>query len=214
MLVLLASCFCCNSFPIVLICLIAARCYFRKKITTKKKEKRGEISFPHGRELHLHIGKKIGKGRRSSRLWESVLPSRGIQTSGVWSWKWRLIFFFSPSKAVFCIVNTFIPLHTQALPIYPCSNNYIVWSYNFNIPPVLKELSGGVLILFKRINPTVQQMPYRKKKINGILKGLHVLQIALKISILRCHVLGRKFSLWQTLSWGSRKLVSSENEIV
>lgn len=84
-------------------------------------------------------------------------------------------YFFFPSKAVFCIVNTFIPLHTQALPIYPWSNNYIVWSYNFNIPPVLKELSGGVLILFKRINPTVQQMPYRKKKINGILKGLHVL---------------------------------------
>lgn len=61
---------------------------------------------------------------------------------------------------MFCVVNTFIPMQIQALPIYPWSNNYIVWSYNFNIPTVLKELSGGLggdLILFKRINPAVQQ---------------------------------------------------------
>lgn len=51
--------------------------------------------------------------------------------------------FFS-SKAVFCIVNTFIPMQTQALPIYPWSNNYIGWSYNFNIPPVLKKLNEGL----------------------------------------------------------------------
>jgi len=50
-------------------------------------------------------------------------------------------------------------MQTQALPIYPWSKNYIGWSYNFNIPPVLKKLSGGLggdLILFKRINPAVQ----------------------------------------------------------
>lgn len=56
-------------------------------------------------------------------------------------------------------------MQTQALPIYPWSNNYIGWSYNFNIPPVLKKLNGGLggdLVLFKRINSAVQKLPYRK----------------------------------------------------
>lgn len=48
----------------------------------------------------------------------------------------------------------------------------IGWSYNFNIPPVLKELCGGLgadLILFTRINPAVKQMPYRNN-LNGIFE--------------------------------------------
>lgn len=54
-------------------------------------------------------------------------------------------------------------MQTEALPIYPWSNNYRGRSYNFNTPPLLKKLSGGLggdLILFERINPAVQQVPY------------------------------------------------------
>lgn len=175
MLVLLASCFCCNSFPIVLICLIAARCYFRKKITTKKKRKEGRNFIPTWERTSFAYRKENWKRQKKQQTLGICSSQQGNSSKWCMILEMKINFFFFPSKAVFCIVNTFIPLHTQALPIYPWSNNYIVWSYNFNIPPVLKELSGGVLILFKRINPTVQQMPYRKKKINGILKGLHVL---------------------------------------
>lgn len=68
-------------------------------------------------------------------------------------------------------------MQIQVLPIYPWSNNYIGRSYNFNIPPVLKELNGGLeadLILFKGINPAVKQMPYGNN-LNGISEGLNVL---------------------------------------
>lgn len=114
------------------------------------KEKGGKISCLCGRKC-LHMAKQIRKGSRRSRLWDSAHPSREIQTGGVWSQKQR--YFFS-SEIAFHFVNTFIPVQTQVLPIYPWNNNDIDWSYNINIPPVLKELSGGLrgnLLLFKEL---------------------------------------------------------------
>lgn len=132
-------------------------------LKSSKKDEKKEKSLSHVGESIVYTQQRKSERAEEAADFGNLLFQQGNSNRWCMILKIKIIFFF-PCKAVFSIVNTFIPMQTQALPIYPWSNNYIAWSYNFNIPTVLKELSGGLggdLILFKRINPAVQQMPYR-----------------------------------------------------
>lgn len=105
MLVLLASCFCCNSFPIVLICLIAARCYFRKKITTKKKKrKKGRNFIPTWERTSFAYRKENWKRQKKQQTLGICSSQQGNSSKWCMILEMKINFFFSPPRQCFALL--------------------------------------------------------------------------------------------------------------